>query len=159
MAKDGVAIMLALSLQRGMEITVPTKLLGDHGRLIRSGGTSSPRIEFLQCDNIYRHLGNHFGYARFRTPPIHSCTAMHIIRRDAQFRFRCWCSHVGASSKPLHLGPKYGHHPTFNLFLPGSISPILQRNFAGPALVVLEDFCMRRNELRVQHVQVRFFIQ
>jgi hypothetical protein len=76
--------VLIFSSHGGMKMAVPSKLIGDDFGLVRAGGTSSPQIQLLQRDNIDRHLGDNFGYPCFRALPIHSDTAMYIVRRDAE---------------------------------------------------------------------------
>ena len=81
--KNGVAVVLIVPSHRRMKIAVPAKLLGDQPVLIDAGGTPPAEIELLQPDDIDRQLGDHFGDARFGTPPIRPDAAMHIVAGDA----------------------------------------------------------------------------
>ena len=141
-------------------MAVPAKLLGNDPSLIHAGGSPSPEIDLLQPYDINRRLGDYFGYAPFRTLPIHSHAAVCIVGRDAKLRSgRCSVCHVRVLSPILHLRPEDRHRSTLDLFLPRSMSPTLKRNFLRMALVLVKDFCVRRNELPVEHVEVRLFVQ
>jgi hypothetical protein len=141
-------------------MAVPAKLLGNNPSLIHAGGSPSAEIELLQPYDIHRRLGDYFGYARFRTPPIHSHAAMYIVGCYAKRRFvRCSVCHVRVLSPILHLRPEDRHGSTLDLFLPRSMSPTLKRNFLRMALVLLKNFCVQGDEFPVEDVEVRLFVQ
>ena len=50
--KYRVAIVLIVPAHGGMKVAIPPKVPGDDFSLIRSGGTASPEIKFLECDDI-----------------------------------------------------------------------------------------------------------
>ena len=152
--------MLIASSHGGMKMAVPPKLLGNDPSLIHAGGSRSAEIELLHPNDVNRRLGDYFGYARFRTLPIHSHAAMYIVGGNAKRRSgRCSVCHVRVLSPILHLRPEDRHGSTLDLFLPRSMSPTFERNFLRMALVLLKDFCVRGNEFPVEDVEVRLFVQ
>ena len=88
-------------------MAVPVKVLGNDPSLIHASGSASAEIELLQPYDINRRLGDYFGYARFRTLPIHSHAAMYIVGCYAKRRSgRCDVCHVRVLSPILHLRPE-----------------------------------------------------
>ena len=158
--KNGVAVVLIVPSHRGMKMAMPAKLLGDHPSLIDAGGTSSPEIELLQRDDIDRQLGDHLGDARFRTLPIHSrrSHAHCRWRREASVRtfgsfvtFACVadnyiCDRKIDMARPLIFS------------FQGRLCQSSRVTSCEWILSSSKTFAYGRDELPVEHVQVRLFV-
>src|SRR5262245_37367301 len=94
---------------------------------------------------------------RRRSIPVQPCT-LYVATRSFSPDGAVFVT-FACRPRYLHLRPEDRHGSTFDFFLPRSVSPILERNFMRITSVLLKNFYVGGNELPVEHVEVRLFVQ